>query len=129
VSQQNAPENHRGRVETWLIAGLAIVGLALVVLFGLRAARNFMRIDRSHLDPRAPRVEEIRGWMTLPRLAQVFHVPEPYLYEQLGVTPEDARRMDLRELSRQQSPDAPEEFMERVQEALRSYPTERPPPR
>lgn len=129
MSTENLPRNDRRGKETWLIIGLGIIGLLLVVLFGVRAVRSFTRIDRSQLDPRSPRVEEIRGWMTLPHLAKVFHVPEPYLVEQLGVSPEDAHHMDLRELSRTQSPDAPEEFMERVKEAIRSYPTERPPPR
>lgn len=128
MSRQTTPKKSRTGSETWLAVGLAVVGLILVVLFGLRAVRSFTRIERDHLDPRAPRVEDIRGWMTLPHLARMFHVPEPYLYEQLGVAEDDAHRMDLRELSRAQSPEAPEEFMERVKDVIRSYQPARPPP-
>lgn len=129
MSRQGVPTAKRRGVESWLILGLGVIGLLLVTLFGLRAVRSFMRIERSHLDPRSPSVDDIRGWMTLPHLAKVFHIPEPYLYEQLGISPDEAHRLDLRELSLSRSPDAPEQFMERVRSVIRSYQTERPPPR
>lgn len=128
MSQQSAPNKGRIGMQTWLAIGLAILGLILVVLFGLRTVRSFTRIERDRLDRPAPRVEDIRGWMTLPHLAKVFHVPEPYLYEQLGISDDAAHRMDLRELSRTQSPEAPEQFMERVKDVIRSYQPARPPP-
>ncbi|MEW5958535.1 MAG: hypothetical protein AB1801_12465 [Chloroflexota bacterium] len=67
-----APASRRGRI---LITGLIVLGLALVLFFGLRAARSFMRIHPPGLKPGVIEVEAMRGWMTIPYIAKAYRVP------------------------------------------------------
>lgn len=62
-----------------------VSGLAISALFGYRAIRIFdhhQRVARGEIQ-----VESLRGWMTLPYVAQRYHVPESALREALGLAP------------------------------------------
>ncbi|WP_210547228.1 hypothetical protein [Rhodoferax sp. PAMC 29310] len=73
---------------TWrrrLIVLAVVVGLALSSIFGYRAIRIFdyhQRVARGEIQ-----VESLRGWMTLPYVAQRYKVPEPALRDALGLPP------------------------------------------
>jgi hypothetical protein len=62
-----------------------VLGLALAIIFGYRAIRIFeyhQRVARGEVQ-----VESLRGWMTLPYVAQRYNVPEPALRDALGFPP------------------------------------------
>ncbi len=73
---------------TWRrrLGALAVVlGLAVSVIFGYRAIRIFdyhQRVARGEVQ-----VESLRGWMTLPYVAQRYNVPELALRAALGLPP------------------------------------------
>jgi hypothetical protein len=103
-------------------------GLLLVLFFGWRAARSSLRLWRGGLPPEATDVEAIRGWMTIPYIAKAYHVPEPYLFERLGLPPEENRDKSLAELNQLYRPNEPRIVILEVQEAIQQFQAGRPPP-
>jgi hypothetical protein len=81
-----------------LIAGLLVLGLALTVVFGGRALHNYQRLQLQKNPPGMVDVEAIRGWMTLPYIAQAYDVPEDELFAALAIPSEGNRNMPLRRL-------------------------------
>jgi len=71
------------RLRRW-IGGIAIVvGLALLILFGLRMWHQYEYAQR--VASGEIQVESLRGWMTLPYIAKVYGVPESALRAALGL--------------------------------------------
>jgi len=71
--------SHR-RALAWLAI---VVGLLLVGAFSVRTWMQYeftQRVARGEIQ-----VETLRGWMTLPYIAQVYRVPEPELRAALGL--------------------------------------------
>ncbi len=127
----NQPTNSsptRSRREKILTTGLIVVGIILVIFFGIRAARSFLRIQFTSLEPGVTDVELIRGWMTVPYIATAYGVPEEYIFEQMGVPPEGNQNRGMRRLATEYSPDNPQALLETVKEAIRQYQAENPPP-
>ena len=72
-----------GRTRRWSAVVAMVVGMALLVGFGLRAWRHFEyneQIARGEVQ-----VETLRGWMTLAYIARVYGVPEIELRQALGL--------------------------------------------
>ena len=66
----------------WPAVLATLVGLALVVAFGLRGWTQWQyaqRVERGEI-----RVETLRGWMTLPYVARIHGVPEHELRAAIG---------------------------------------------
>jgi len=81
------------RTRRWL-GGLAImVGLVLLVLFGLRMWHQYEYTQR--VASGEIQVESLRGWMTLPYIARVYGIPEATLREVLDLpaTGDDERSL------------------------------------
>lgn len=73
---------------TWLALLLVLVGVVMVVRFGVRAVqtfREFQYIRAQGLDRGVASVDAIRGWMTVRYVAVAYAVPEEYLFAQIGV--------------------------------------------
>lgn len=114
--------------EQRLIIGLVVLGLVLIGFFGFRAMRSFLRIQFTGLEPGVTDVELIRGWMTVPYIATAYGVPEAYLFEQLGVPPEDNQTKSLRRLNATYFNGEPGAILTAVKDAIRQYQADQPPP-
>lgn len=114
-------------IERLIFIGLLVVGLLLMGFFGLRAARSYIRIQQTGLEPGVTDVEAIRGWMTIPYIAQAYQVPESFIFEQLDIPAEGNRKKSLRDLNREQASGNPGALTEVVKTAIRHYQAENPP--
>ncbi|MFM8319419.1 MAG: hypothetical protein ACKOC5_00780 [Chloroflexota bacterium] len=110
------------------VIALIVLGLLMTFFFGMRAVRQFMRVRGMPRDPGLREVEMIRGWMTIPHIAHGFKVPEQVLYDALGVSAEQAHDQSLADINQQFFPGQPGEAVTRVQEAVRKYLLDNPPP-
>lgn len=67
---------------------LVVVGLGLVIFFGLRSARSFREmkyIREQGLDQGTANVEAIRPWMPVQFVAVAYGVPQEYLFAELDI--------------------------------------------
>lgn len=73
----------RRRKRRWLGLLALGLGLVLVLVFGMRAVHQIefaKRVERGEIQ-----VETLRGWMTLPYIAQLYGVPQAELRAALGL--------------------------------------------
>lgn len=120
------PRARTSRIGLLLTVGLVIVGLGLVLFFGLRAYRDYRRLEERGLAPGVTDVEAIRGWMTLPYIAQAYGVPETALFEALGLPQAGNQKLSIRQLADKYERE-PEAVRRAVQEAVRRHqPTSTP---
>lgn len=115
------------RKERILIIGLIVLGIILVVFFGLRAVRSYIRIQQTGLQPGVTDVEAIRGWMTIPYIAVAYGVPEEYIFEQIGIPQEGNQNKSLGRLNREYAYGERARILTAVKEAITRYKTEHPP--
>ncbi|MCB0191278.1 MAG: hypothetical protein KDJ65_04985 [Anaerolineae bacterium] len=113
--------------ERLIFIGLLVVGLLLIGFFGLRAARSYIRIQQTGLEPGVTDVEAIRGWMTVPYIAKAYEVPETFIFEQLGIPAEGNGKKSLRDLNREQMAGEQGTIVETVKAAIRLYQADHPP--
>jgi hypothetical protein len=128
MTQPTKSSPTRSRREKILTTGLIVVGIILVIFFGFRAVRSFLRIQFTSLEPGVTDVELIRGWMTVPYIATAYGVPEEYIFEQIGVPQEGNQEKALRRLNFDYFEGEPEAILKVIQEAIRQYQVEHPPP-
>lgn len=117
----------KSRIGLLLTIALVVVGLGLMLFFGARAYRDYRRLQERGLAPGVTDVEAIRGWMTLPYLAQAYGVPEATLFEELGVPQEGNRRLSIKQLADKYARN-PEEVRGAVQQAILRYQQASSPP-
>ena len=110
---------------------LVVVGLGLVVFFGMRSVRSFREmqyIRDQGLDMGTADVEAIRPWMPVQFVAVAYGVPQEYLFAELGI-PFDQRnsRDTLFNLNRKYDFGRPSErgqeppILDKVREAIIQY--------
>jgi hypothetical protein len=129
MTQSNETPAARSRWEKRLTTGLIVLGLLLVLFFGFRAVRSFLRIQFTGLEPGVTDVELIRGWMTIPYIATSYNVPEEYLFEQIGVPQQaDNQKKSLYRLNADYFGGEPEAIRKVVQAAILKYQAEHPSP-
>jgi hypothetical protein len=107
----------------WIIVA---VGIALVVVFGLRTVRSGPRVPRPGQQSPREDVDALRGWMTIPMIADHYAIPEEILFAALDIPPEQNRALTLRELNSRYWPDQPGLVMTKLQDALRERMRGRP---
>jgi hypothetical protein len=100
----------------------------MVTFFGFRTIRSFLQIQFTGLEPGVTDVELIRGWMTIPYLATAYGVPEEYLFKRIGVPRQGNQKKALRRLNFDYFEGEPEAILKAVQEAIKQYQAEHPPP-
>lgn len=118
------------------VVGLIMIGLGIIVFFGLRTVRAF-REFHSHRPPPLfatkpveTDAELIRDWMTLPYISIRYRLPRKLLYETLNIPREGNERKSLKQLNDQYYPQAPGIVMEMVKSAIlasQPAPTAAPP--
>ncbi len=128
MSQPTKSSPTRSRRERILTTGLIVVGIILILFFGFRAVRSFLRIQFTSLEPGVTDVELIRGWMTVPYIATAYGVPEEYIFEQIGVPQEGNQDKALYRLNRDYFEGEPEAILKVIQEAIKQYQADHPPP-
>ena len=107
---------------------LIILGLFLIMFFGLRTVRSYIRLQRMGLKPGVTDVEAIRGWMTVPYIATAYGVPEEYIFEQTGIPAEKNRKKSLSQLNRKYASGKKGVIVKAVKSAIRKYQEEQPSP-
>ncbi len=83
------------RKRKWLAALALGAGVILIAFFGLRTWHQIdfaQRVQRGEV-----RVETLKGWMTLPYIAQTYKVPEAELRSALGVPASGHEERSLRQ--------------------------------
>jgi len=98
----------------WWFLLVLLVGVAMLVFFGLRAWRQMDFAQR--VESGAVQVETLRGWMTLSYIERVYGVPEAEQRAALGLPATGFEDRSLREWLDSQGQDA--EAGRRVVETL-----------
>ena len=109
---------------------LVLVGLGLVVIFGIRSYRSFQTMRYIHeegLDAGTADVEAIRPWMTIRFIAVAYAVPQEYIFAELDI-PFDRRDSNatLGDLNRKYDFGRPADqdeppILDKVREAILAY--------
>lgn len=93
-----------------LVIGLTTLGCLLTLFFGLRAFHALKKFQGHPLPPLHSEIEtdvdEIRDWMTIPFISQMYGVPEDDLFDALEIPPHGNRRKSIEELNREFYPHA-----------------------
>ena len=96
-----APEAKPFSIKSILPALAIATGIVLILFFAPRLGRALDRLPYGapHGGPPAA-VESLRGWMTVPYIAETSRVPEPVLWQALGLPRPEGRERSLDELDR-----------------------------
>lgn len=95
-----------------LVTGLIIIGLIVIVFFGLRTARAFRQFQEHRLPPPfadqqiETDVELVREWMTIPFISKMYHVRPHILFEAVGIPEQGNQDKSLRQLNEEYFPEA-----------------------
>jgi hypothetical protein len=117
----DAPLNPKQRN---LVTSLIIIGLMIVVFFGLRTARAFRQFHGHRPPPpfATKHVETdvnlIRDWMTIPFVSKMYRVPRPILFEALEIPEEGNQEKSLRQLNEEYYPHEKDIVLEKVKTAV-----------
>jgi hypothetical protein len=124
------PNNHRQRN---FVNGLIIVGLIIIIFFGLRTVRAF-RGFHGHRPPPPfePRPAEtdvslIRDWMTIPFISKMYHVQPHSLFEALGIPEQENREKSLKQLDDEYFPETEGVVLEKIKAAVQTALANQPP--
>lgn len=115
---------------------LALIGLGVMVtlIFGLRFLRMAPHLRGLRPGPPPVGSAAVEGWMTLPHIAQITHVPEARLWQEVGLSPAGNRHRSLETLQielDQADPNAPPlltTLQQAVDEFQRGHPQPASPP-
>ena len=121
--------------QRFFTAGLIIVGLFIIVFFGMNTLRAFKHM-RGHgpfngKPPTANQtdVELIRDWMTIPYIGNMYDVPPEALFFSLGIKPgKDIAKKSLLELNDEFFPDQPDMVITQIKDSIKAFQSEERPP-
>jgi hypothetical protein len=113
-----------------LITTLIVLGVLLVVFFGLRAFRPFREL-RGHRPPPPGEIETdvtlIRDWMTVPYIAQRYYVPGDKLFEAVNILPQGNKDKSLLQLNKEYYPDRTGFVLETIKADILAHQPPTPP--
>lgn len=124
------PPNPKQRI---FVVGLIIIGLLIIVFFGLRTVRAFREFHGHRppppfaTKPIETDAELIRDWMTIPFLSKMYHVPPSVIFDSLGIPPQSNQEKSLKQLNEEYYPQTPGIVLEMVKAAVRAALPEAPP--
>jgi hypothetical protein len=106
------------------VTGLIIIGLMIVIFFGLRTIHAF-REFRGHRPPPPFATEHaetdvslIRDWMTIPFISKMYHVPPPVLFDALKIPEHGNKEKSIKQLNEEYYPEADGLVLEKVKSAV-----------
>lgn len=86
-----------------LFIALSILGVMLILFFGLRALRAFKKFDGHRPPPMAEElqtdVNDIEGWMTIPFISHNYGVPPDILFAALSINGKENHKKSLKQLN------------------------------
>jgi hypothetical protein len=109
-----------------LVISLILIGLIIVGFFGLRTARAFRRFGGHPPPPpfASEHVETdvslIRDWMTIPFIANMYHVPPRVIFKALDIPEHKNKEKNLKQLNDEYYPEAEGIVLEKVKAAVRA---------
>jgi hypothetical protein len=115
------------------VVGLIIIGLLIIVFFGLRTVRAFREFHGHRppppfaTKPAETDADLIRDWMTIPFLSKMYHVPPSVIFDSLGIPPQSNQEKSLKQLNEEYYPQTPGIVLEMVKAAVRAALPEAPP--
>lgn len=123
--------NENGKQKTILLI-LAVIGILLVIIFGIRTFRSFTRFHRAPPPPMSEDISSIQGWMDLGYVNKVYGVPPDYVLAELGIPQSEIKRMSLAQLNQRYFPGQKGYVVEQVKKIVGQYqenhPAPNPPP-
>ena len=109
------------------VVGLIIIGVLIIIFFGLRTFRAFRQFHGHRPPPpfAAERIETdvelIRDWMTLPYISITYGLPPNLLYKTLDIPPNKSERKSLKQLNDEYFPGEPGFVLEQVKATIRAH--------
>lgn len=107
-----------------VVVGLIIIGLLIIIFFGLRTARAFRQFH-GHRPPPPFATESvetdpdlIRDWMTIPFISKMYHVRPDILFKALGIPEQENREKSLKQLNEEYFPEAHGVVLEKIKAAV-----------
>jgi hypothetical protein len=116
------------------VVGLIIIGLMIIVFFGLRTARAFRQFHGHRppppfsTKPVETDVNLIRDWMTVPFIANMYHVRPHIVFEALEIPEQGNQEKSLKQLNEEYFPEIQGIVLEKVKVAVLAALAEPPPP-
>lgn len=107
-----------------LFLTLSVLGVLLILFFGMRAVRSFKKFDRHGPPPFSDElqtdVEAIEEWMTIPFISHNYGVPPEILFEALGIEPKDKGnfKKSLKQLNEEYFPETDGYVLETIKTAV-----------
>ena len=96
----SAQGNSKQRI---LFIALSILGVMLILFFGLRALRAFKKFDGHRPPPMAEElqtdVNDIEDWMTIPFISHNYCVPPDILFDALSINEKENHKKSLKQLN------------------------------
>jgi hypothetical protein len=82
---------------------LSILGVMLILFFGLRALRAFKKFDGHRPPPMAEElqsdVNDIEDWMTIPFISHNYGMPPEILFDALNINGKENHKKSLKQLN------------------------------
>lgn len=106
------------------VNGLIILGLIIVIFFGLRTVRAFREFRGHHppppfsTEPVETDVSLIRDWMTIPFISKMYHVRPPVLFDALQIPEHGNRGKSLKQLNQEYYPNTEGIVIEKIRAAV-----------
>jgi hypothetical protein len=116
------------------VVGLVIIGLMIITFFGLRTVRAFRQFHghRPPLPfatrPMETDVNLIRDWMTIPFIANMYHVRQHILFEALDISEQGNREKSLKQLNDEYFPEVEGIVLEKIKTAVLAALADQPRP-
>jgi hypothetical protein len=86
-----------------LFIALSILGVMLILFFGLRVLHAFKKFDGHRPPPLAKEletdVEDIEDWMTIPFISHNYGVPPELLFDALNIDPKETHKKSLKQIN------------------------------
>ena len=112
-----------------LTIGFIVLGILVTVFFGMRVFHAFKKFDGHRPPPQGSvetDVELIRGWMTVPFIAQTYRVPDGIIFKELNIPQKGNMEKSLKDLNEEYYPDQTGYVMKAVMQIVQAHlrPTE-----
>lgn len=113
------------RQRNFVVGLIIILGLIIVVVFGLRTARAFRQFHGHRppppfIDHVETDVELIQDWMTIPYISITYRLPPNLIYETLEIPPRGNEKKSLKQLNDEYFPEAPGIVLNKVKAAIKA---------